>query len=76
MLQPFTANQALQLLWAHQFDLTVNLALTDEEITHLKGELIFNFSKLTSPYVKHLVSVDKQEVITLMANGDNIFNNI
>lgn len=72
-LDSFSANQALQLLWYHFEDPEIDVGLSDKEVAHLKLEVIDDWDNLTSPYRKFLTSLDKLEVISIMANRENLF---
>ncbi len=71
--ETFSANQAIQLLWVHLEDPSVNLGLTKEEVAHLKLEVIADWENLTSPYRKFLPSLDKLVILSIMANDENLF---
>jgi len=72
-MEPFSANQALQLLWTHYEQPEVKLRLTDKEIAHLKLEVIADWDNLTSPYKKFLITLDKLELISIMAHREHMF---
>lgn len=74
-MEPFSANQALQLLWILEKENSkYELELTKEEQQHLRMCLIEDWSNLTTPYKKQLVTQDKLDTISLMSRGEPIFS--
>ena len=73
-MEPFSGNQALQLLWIlEKENQEYNLELTKEEVSHLRLCLLEDWANLTTPYKKQLVSRDKLETLSRMSNGLPIF---
>lgn len=74
-MEPFSANQALQLLWIHfKEESKYNLGLTKAEVKHLQLCLIDQWDELTTHYRKQLVTKDKLELLSKMSNGEPMFN--
>lgn len=71
--EPFTANQALQLLWIHSESKDTDLNLSKAELAHLRLEVIHDWENLTTPYKDFLVSQDKLVVLSKMSNDEPIF---
>lgn len=76
MYEPFTANQALQLLWVHFVqpkEYKVNLKLTKAEVKHLQLELLDKWDTLTTHYKKQLVTKDKLDLLRIMSRNEPMF---
>lgn len=73
-LDILTGNQALQLLWILEKENNkFKLEFTKEELSHIRFCLIGNWDDLTTPYKDNLVSMDKLEVLSKLANNLPIF---
>lgn len=70
----FSANQSLQLLWILERENSkYKLELTKEEISHIRFCLLEDWSNLSTPYKKHLVTQDKLDILSLLSNNLPIF---
>ena len=73
-MEPFTANQSLQLLWILEKENDkYELELTEEEVKHLQFCLIEQWDDLTTHYKKQLKSKDKLDIIQLITRQQPIF---
>lgn len=73
-MEPFSGNQALQLLWILEKENHLyNLELTEAEVKHLRLCLLEDWGNLTTPYRKELVTRDKLEFLSRVSNGLPIF---
>ena len=70
-MEPFTGNQALNLLYFHYVENP--LPFTESELAHLKLELIGKWDEVNSPYRKHLVAEDLHSFITDVSRGNELF---
>ena len=74
-MEPFTANQSLQLLWIlEKENEKYELELTEEEVKHLQFCLIEQWDDLTTHYKKQLKSKDKLDIRQLSTRQQPIFN--
>lgn len=69
----YTANESLQLLWVHFKEPSVDLKLTDEELSYLKLTVIDEWETLTTVYKKQLVTTNKLEFISLCSRNQELF---
>lgn len=73
-MEPFTSNQALQLLWILEKEQDeYQLELSLKEIKHLQLCVIDDWNNLTTHYKKQLKTQDKLENISRMSNNSPIF---
>jgi hypothetical protein len=73
ILDVYTANESLQLLWAHFEEPAVELKLTAQEVKHLQLTIIDEWDTLTTQYKKQLVTQDKLDLLSIMSKGLPIF---
>ena len=73
ILDVYTANESLQLLWAHFKEPEVELKLTIREVKHLQLTIIDEWDTLTTHYTKQLVTQDKLDLLSIMSKGLPIF---
>ncbi len=74
ILDVYTANESLQLLWVHFKEPIVELKLTTEEVKHLQLIIIDEWDTLTTQYKKQLVVQDKLDLQYNMYKGLPIFS--
>lgn len=74
ILDVYTANESLQLLWVHFKEPIVELKLTTEEVKHLQLIIIDEWDTLTTQYKKQLVTQDKLDLLSIMSKGLPIFS--
>jgi hypothetical protein len=74
ILDVYTANESLQLLWVHFKEPVVELKLTTEEVKHLQLIIIDEWDTLTTQYKKQLVVQDKLDLLSIMSKGLPIFS--
>ena len=74
ILDVYTANESLHLLWVHFKEPIVELKLTTEEVKHLQLIIIDEWDTLTTQYKKQLVVQDKLDLQYNMYKGLPIFS--
>lgn len=73
-MEPFSANQSLQLLWILEKENDkYELELTEAEVKHLQFCLMEQWDELTTHYKKQLQSQDKLDIILLITRQQPIF---
>lgn len=73
-MEPFSANQALQLLWVLEKENSkYELELTSEEIKHLQMSVISQWDDLTTHYKKMLLKRDLHGTLLQMVRNLPIF---
>lgn len=73
VLDVYTANESLQLLWVHFKEPIAELKLTKEELKYLQLVIIDEWDTLTTQYKKQLVTQDKLDLLSIMSKGLPIF---
>jgi hypothetical protein len=73
ILDVYTANESLQILWGHFKVPEVDLKLTLKEIKYLQLTLVDEWDTLTTHYTKQLVTQDKLDLLSIMSKGLPMF---
>lgn len=69
-MEPFTSNDAMQLLVIHHKHKEYDIALTTEEVKHLELSVIDDWENLSKAYIRQLVSSEKLVVLSAMSNNE------
>jgi len=73
VLEVYTANESLQLLWVYHKEPMVDLQLSLRELKSLQLTVVDEWDTLTTHYKKKLVSQDKLEILSIFSNKKPLF---